>query len=445
MLFKPRAKNSIPARATRSTKRGVQYASWINRQNKKVTAEIHTDDEGDEYVYIECATWYARWKDSEGRRIQKNTECVDKSAANAVLARWRGRAEKVRAGYIRAADEHQDRRKSNLIDTVLNEYAASLKQTGRTDRHIDYIKYVVVEIKTTANIHRIVDLTRRHIEVYLAGLQDKGVGARTRNMHKALINGFCVFALRHGYLESNPAANIETANQALDRRHVRRALTDTEITQLLDAAEARPIENFLYGNVGAVDVAKVKPGTLDELRRIGQERRLVYETLLTTAARWGELRAVTVSDCVLDGNAPHIRLQATATKNRRADTVPLTVSLAKKLKAWVKTNGRIGKARLFNMGVSGLRALTADLMFANIPIKTDEGVIDVHALRHTAATRLARAGVPVSVAQRVLRHSDPKLTMSLYSHLGVMDTTAAVESLPAWDAAPAKAKAKRKA
>lgn len=430
MLFKPRAKNSIPARATRSTKRGVQYASWINRQNKKVTAEIHTDAEGDEYVYIECATWYARWKDSAGRRIQKNTECTDKSKAAAVLHKWRGRAESVKAGYIRAADEHVDKRKAHTVDGILAEYLVSLKQAGRTEKHVDYIKYVIGELKAQTKIHRIIDLTRRHIEIYLAYLRDEGKGARTRNMHKTLINGFCVYAVRHGYLESNPAANIESANQATDRLHIRRAMTDKEITKLLDAAERRPLDNFLNGNTGPVDTKKVKHGTLEELKRIGREHRLLYETLLTTAARWSELRAVIVADCILDSDTPHIRLKATATKNRRADTVPLTVDLADSLKTWIKDTGRMRKAKLFDMGESGLRTFKADLEYAGIPLKTDEGVLDIHALRHTAATRLARAGVPVSVAQRILRHSDPKLTMSLYAHLGVMDTTAAVEGLP---------------
>ncbi|OQB30107.1 MAG: site-specific tyrosine recombinase XerC [Candidatus Hydrogenedentes bacterium ADurb.Bin179] len=445
MLYKPTFKKSVPPAATRTTKRGIPHATWTGRNGRKISVEIRTNDRGEEYVLIPTATWYARYTDSQGRHIQRNTECIDKVAAQGVLHQWHGSTEKVKAGLIRAADEHKDRRKSNLIDTVLNEYAASLKQTGRTDRHIDYIKYVVGEIKTTANIHRIVDLTRRHVEVYLAALQDKGAGARTRNMHKALINGFCIFALRHGYLESNPAAYIESANQAVDRRLVRRALTDEEIVALLDAAERRPLANFMNENTGTVK--KITPATIRKYNLMGRERRLIYETLLTTAARWGELRAVTVADCVLDGNAPHIRLQATATKNRRADTVPLTHDLAGKLKAWIKDSGRIGRARLFDMAGNGAKRFNQDLLFAGITKTDDDGtVIDVHALRHTAATRLARAGVPVSVAQRVLRHSDPKLTMSLYSHLGVLDTTAAVSSLPAWDAAPkAKAKAKRKA
>ena len=442
MLFKPRAKKAIPASATRSTKDGKAYATWVNRAGKKTTAEIKVDAAGSEFIYIETSLWWARYTDSAGRRMTKNTKCTDRTAAAGVLAKWKGTTQRVLAGYIPAADEHADRRKVNTVDSVLNEYEAALTQAGRTTKHIGYVKWVMTALKNQAGVTRVIDLSRRHIEVYLAGLQTAGQGARTRNMHKALINGFCVFAVRHGYIESNPAANIEGANQATDRRRIRRALTDEQITKLLDAAERRPLANFMEKNLGVVKNAK--PATTRKYQQQGRERRLMYETLLTTAARWSELRAVTVSDCVLDGPAPHIVLKATATKNRRADTVPLTVDLAKRLKAWVKESARIGKAPLFDMGQSGLKAFYLDIAYAEIPKKTDEGIIDIHCLRHTAATRLARAGVPVATAQRILRHSDPKLTMSLYTHLGILDTTAAVESLPALGTAKTKKKTAKK-
>jgi hypothetical protein len=40
-----------------------------------------------------------------------------------------------------------------------------------------------------------------------------------------------------------------------------------------------------------------------------------------------------------------------------------------------------------------------------------------HDLRHTTATLLLRAGVPLVAVQKVLRHEDPKLTAETYGHL----------------------------
>ena len=54
--------------------------------------------------------------------------------------------------------------------------------------------------------------------------------------------------------------------------------------------------------------------------------------------------------------------------------------------------------------------------------------LDVHALRHTAASRFARNGAPLAVTQRILGHSDPKLTARVYVHLGVEEMRGVVES-----------------
>jgi integrase len=48
-------------------------------------------------------------------------------------------------------------------------------------------------------------------------------------------------------------------------------------------------------------------------------------------------------------------------------------------------------------------------------------------LRHTTATLLRKAGVPLSTVQRILRHSDPKLTDQYYAHLETEDMRESLE------------------
>ena len=43
--------------------------------------------------------------------------------------------------------------------------------------------------------------------------------------------------------------------------------------------------------------------------------------------------------------------------------------------------------------------------------------IRFHDLRHTTATLLLTAGVPPFAVQRILRHSDPKITTEVYGHV----------------------------
>ncbi len=52
-----------------------------------------------------------------------------------------------------------------------------------------------------------------------------------------------------------------------------------------------------------------------------------------------------------------------------------------------------------------------------------------HDLRHTTATLLLKAGVPLATVQRVLRHTDPRLTAMTYGHLDVSDMRAGLNGL----------------
>ncbi len=61
---------------------------------------------------------------------------------------------------------------------------------------------------------------------------------------------------------------------------------------------------------------------------------------------------------------------------------------------------------------------------------------DFHGLRHTFATLLNKARVPLATAQRLMRHSDPKLTAKIYTHVMVDAKAEAIDMLPAIAAVP---------
>jgi len=52
-----------------------------------------------------------------------------------------------------------------------------------------------------------------------------------------------------------------------------------------------------------------------------------------------------------------------------------------------------------------------------------------HDLRGTTATLLARSGVGLVVAQRILRHCDPRLTANIYSRVDLADLQAGIDRL----------------
>jgi integrase len=62
--------------------------------------------------------------------------------------------------------------------------------------------------------------------------------------------------------------------------------------------------------------------------------------------------------------------------------------------------------------------------------------IRFHDLRATTATLLARAGVQLVIAQRILRHSDPRLTANIYSRVDLADLQAGIDRLGISNALP---------
>ena len=67
------------------------------------------------------------------------------------------------------------------------------------------------------------------------------------------------------------------------------------------------------------------------------------------------------------------------------------------------------------------------LMYCN----SDGLFADFHSNRHLFITSLERAGISPKMAQTLARHSDIRLTLGIYTHVGVHDQTAAIGSLPA--------------
>jgi len=63
-----------------------------------------------------------------------------------------------------------------------------------------------------------------------------------------------------------------------------------------------------------------------------------------------------------------------------------------------------------------------------------------HDLRHTTATLLLKAKVPLAIVQRILRHTDPKVTSEVYGHLDLDDLRDGLKALdfgPLAERAPA--------
>ena len=109
------------------------------------------------------------------------------------------------------------------------------------------------------------------------------------------------------------------------------------------------------------------------------------------------LRRAVAAAGIVDGHVHGCRAHRCGYRERRAAAEPLA------------TCPRCGKPTTW------VRAVPRHLTFKD--------------LRHTTATLLLKAGVPLATVQRILRHSDPKLTAMIYGHLEVEDMRAGLDRL----------------
>lgn len=193
-----------------------------------------------------------------------------------------------------------------------------------------------------------------------------GHSVATVNRELALLRRILNVALREGLIPRNPFAQGDPLVNVADEKQRTRVLSADEESRLL--RECTGPRAHLYGRVIlAVD----------------------------TGLRLGEITSLAWSDVDLDAGL--IVLKATNTKTLRSRTVAMTSRVWTELRRMSLAKG---KGELVFGG--------ADFKHAWGTAKKLAGVADLrfHDLRHSAATRAVRAGLPLAEVSRVLGHSN---------------------------------------
>jgi integrase len=403
-------------------------ATWTGRDGKPKTARAFEKD-GTWFIREESATWFAKYRDGHDVVVEVATGCKDEAAARAVLNDLVRQAERVRAGILSPAEDARARELQRpFLDHVRNYLDA---HRGTPEWRADLERYLG-RLAAVLLWRRLADVDRSGLERWLTSELRSGRSARSVNAYREAALALCNWLVRSRRLTTNPLDGLPRANQDADRRHVRRALTPEEFDRLVRATRERPVRDFELSRRGVNRGQRTKrlsPVMRTRLEYLGRERALVYLVMATTGLRRGELARLSVGNLELAGPRPCVRLQAADTKNRRADTVPLRQDVAGELRSW--TAGKRPDERAFRVRKDLVHVLDLDLAAAGIDKADGRGrIVDVHSLRMTFGTWLARAGVPLTTAQKLMRHSDPKLTANLYTDAALLDLQGAVDALP---------------
>jgi len=306
----------------------------------------------------------------------------------------------VKMGYRPAPNSTEKNRKRSFEDVASEYLEWGRSQGGRGGRpwsetHSKKTEYYLKWWKESLELELMRDLdgTLPSVEKKLRGLQNKGMTGRTLKHYAGGLVSFINWCVKRSILVDNPLRNLESFN--ITPRTKRRALTVEEIGKLLSVA---PVE-----------------------------RRLVYQTALTTGLRRGELMALTVDH--LDLLRGGVKLDAEWTKNRKDGFQPLPKKLIRELVEFTKSrqamklygnfyqnsNKKLPANPLLFVPKETARMLDTDLKAAEIRKYSFKGKLDFHALRVTYVTLIVEAGASAKEAQELARHSNPALTMNVYA------------------------------
>jgi len=320
-----------------------------------------------------------------------------------------------------------------------------LESRGATKRYREAVTAELLRAFAEMGASLYGDLTTTRIERNLAAMVrpkaegGRGLSHRTHNHRRAVLRQFCGWMVERQRAEASPMLTRGGGDATEPRRigsepgfkeRQRRALTAGELRALLAAARTRPRAELLR------DRPEATPEEITRAELKGQERATLWMTAALAGLRRSELAALSWANLSLDTTPPVLMLWAEQTKAKREDVLPLAPELAEALRDWKIGWAQLhwalpeSRSRVFTVPTRIVRDLRADCEAADVAVRNPEGKIDLHALRHTFVSLMARAGTPLPVAQQLARHADSKTTARHYVHILGQDKLAAVAALP---------------
>ncbi len=402
-VFKPKYSKPIPQGAEIVIFKGKKCACFRQTNGKRMIAPI---TKSGKRCLIPTRSWYIKYR-TAGGIVKSVAGFRDKEATRQRAAELEREVEMEAVGIRDVFKEHRQRPLSKHLD----DYERFLHDKGRSKNHVNTTMQRARAVIDGCGFQFFSDISPSKVQGYLGELRAAGTSATSRNHYLTAAKMFINWMIGDRRTKDNPLVGLSKENTSVDRRRVRRPLTENEFAKLLEAtAEGSVIQ-----------------------RLSGADRVILYIVASYTGYRRDEIGSVTCSSFDFISSPQTLTVAAGHSKRRRVDTIPLKRDFAQLIRRWIE--GRSGlddDTELFP--ISGKRTaemLRKDLKRAGIQYRDKQGrVADFHALRNTFITNLARSGVSPKLAQVLARHSDINLTMNTYTSVELEEQSKAVECLP---------------
>ena len=384
-------------------------------------------------VYQRKGTWFLRVKDAAGRWTKVRTSAQTKAEATRLSTEFDRKAERERFGLEERPSD------CSLTLAQLCEWWLENRCPKRS-LYVEQKRLGKHVLRTKLGSTPLKALTADNIEDQLRAMEKTGLGAASLNgLRGTLFTVFSRGRKAKKWTGQNPIVDVESRRLP---KKVYVTLKAEEVPLLLAEVPERWLALFvcaLYTGMRKGELFGLKKSDVDLAAG-----NLVVARSYDHATTKGDHEAILP---IAKPLRPYLRAAIDSSPSEYVFPAADGSMRSKDLDPEKVLRRALGRAGIVESYVHSCRRCKArgvphverhaDQALRNCPacgmklwIKAVPRHMRFHGLRHTTATLLLRAGVPMQHVQRVLRHADVKLTVDTYGHMVVDDIRAALEKLP---------------
>jgi len=254
---------------------------------------------------------------------------------------------------------------------ALEEYVLSKSIIGMSEGTIDNYKYGINNLFEFVGKEKIGDIETNDIRKYLMKCKKDGNAQNTINTKIHMLRSFFKWLHRQEYIKTNPMYKID---KPVAKNNSPTFLSHDEIERIREIAEGQNL--------------------------------LIFEVFYATGIRVSEFVNLNWED--IDWNDKTLTVTGKGDKTR---TVPIATKAYRLLKKERKSREDNGKYVLMS---NYKRRMSRSSVYRRLKILGKKAEIDKQVspvvMRHTFATHLLEAGVPIDIVQKLLGHSNLETT-----------------------------------
>ena len=281
------------------------------------------------------------------------------------------------------------------IEQHVKAYCSDLRARRKDEDYVTTVEKRLTKLVNECPWQRIVDVTAESFQMWR---ERQTLAAKTLNDYLAAASALFGWLIRNEIASRNPLARVGKVDVRGNERLKRRAFTPEEFASVIAVAG---------------------------------EYRLSLLIAYYTGLRRGELGELRWTDVVHRADGTFIMARAATAKNRVSKAQYVPTWFAGELMRSKPSGATDGDVILAAAKIPSIWAFRTLLKRAGVSYKDALGrQADFHAIRRSLNTHMAQNGVDAHTRKEIMRHSELRLTLDVYTDATALPTAAAIEKLP---------------